>query len=235
MLKFERPTLITLTAPTCSGKSYLLNALEERGLVDRIVSTTTRPMREGEREGVDYYFISQEHSQKLEADENFFELITFRGTRYGVTNLEMEGKMRAERPPIIVLEPQGLAIYEQKCRENGWDVFKVYVHVIESLRIQRLNARTEKDVMQLVNGASVPNGIHSRTFSQLALEKAAQQLPKIIAAHTDRLLSITGEERHWSNVTTFDAQVPGDNLEKAIETLTAGVEWRNKRVRQGLV
>ena len=56
-MKFNKPTLITLTAPTASGKSYLLERLTRMGL-PRVVGTTTRAPRQGEVEGVDYYFIT---------------------------------------------------------------------------------------------------------------------------------------------------------------------------------
>ena len=64
-MNFNHPTLITLTAPTCSGKSYLLDALT-KDWCSRIVSTTTRPPRPGECEGIDYHFISEEESRRIQ-------------------------------------------------------------------------------------------------------------------------------------------------------------------------
>lgn len=218
MLKFDQPTLVTLTAPTCSGKSTILNALTSRGC-GRIVSTTTRAKRAGEVEGVDYRFINAVYSAELEAADAFFELIEFRGIRYGVTRGEMEGKMREEFAPVVILEPKGVAIYEQKCREHGWKMYKVYVATPESIRIQRLNARSASDILR---------------FGDLTDKLARVGLERIIATHTDRLLSITSEERAWSNTNVWDAIVPGDNLEKALEMLVDGATWRNKRVAQGV-
>ncbi len=60
-------------------------------------------------------------------------------------------------------------------------------------------------------------------------------LSKIISTHTDRLLSIAGEERYWLITRIWDAIVPGDDLNKALDMLSQGVEWRNRRNAQGMV
>jgi guanylate kinase len=210
MLKFDRPTLLTITAPTCSGKNYLLEALEARLGFTRIVSTTTRPIRPGELNGHDYYFITDEASRRMEHDGVFAELIEFRGVRYGVTHTEMATKMTGAAVPMVILEPQGLAVYKKICVQNNWDVYTVYVSTVESERIRRLAQRTTGEAL-LTNGDKT-------------------KMNKVIGTHTDRLLSITGEERQWSNTTIWDAIVPGDDIEKALEYIERGVTYRNQRV-----
>jgi guanylate kinase len=210
MLKFDRPTLVTITAPTCSGKNYLMEALERELGFTRIVSTTTRPMRVGETQGVDYDFISLARSIELETFGQFAELIEFRGVRYGVTHGEMDRKMLNKAPPMVILEPQGLAAYKKICTENNWDVYTVYVSTVESERIRRLSARTANEAL-LTNGDPV-------------------KMKKVIDTHTDRLLSITTEERAWSNTNIWDAVVPGDDLNKALDYIRQGVAYRNRRV-----
>src|SRR5574343_611161 len=115
MLKFTTPTLITLTAPSCAGKSYLLEQLVNPlvGGCERIVSTTDRPPRAGEDEGVHYFFISTEQSKQMEAEGKFAELVTYNGVRYGVTHEEMEQKMMADAPPIVIRVPKGVEIYRK--------------------------------------------------------------------------------------------------------------------------
>ena len=217
-MKFDQPTLITITAPTCSGKSFLLNELT-KSLCTRIVSTTTRAPRLEEVEGVDYFFISEAQSLQMEKGDKFAELITFRGTRYGVTKTEMESKMMAARPPIVILEPAGLAIYEDYCRKNSWNIFKTYVYTEEAVRIQRLNDRTFVDVL----GASYD---HSGWTGHPPTSSTVRQA---IARHTDRLLSITGDERTWQAQARWDLLVPGDNLEKAVADMKQQVAWVNRK------
>lgn len=215
-MKFDKPTLVTLTAPTCSGKSHLLRVLERNGF-SRIVGTTTRPPRDGEVQGVDYDFLSDEQSSFLEGSGAFAELITFRGVRYGVTHKEMELKMTGEKPPVVILEPEGLKIYEQYCIEHGWEIFKIYVSTQESIRIDRLNQRTFGDALKVTS----PSGVDKEAFS------------KIIKAHTDRLLSITGDERRWGNLNKWDVLVPGTmDEETTINYIEKAIKWRNSRNAQ---
>lgn len=228
-MTFDQPTLITLTAPTCSGKSHLLNALTARGDFSRIVSTTTRERRPGEVDGVDYHFISLEQSKQMEADGDFFELITFNGTRYGVTNGEMTTKMTSGVPPVVVLEPQGLDIYERECRARGWGVFKVFVHTTENVRLQRLLHRTIDATCGAVSTINPAPGTYTQAFFDGGAETAKKVIAAAVSEHQRRLLSITGDERHWANRFSWDAIVPGDDTEKAISMLEQGIRWRNRR------
>lgn len=230
-MNFTNPTLVTLTAPTCSGKSYLLNELTSRGIFSRIVSTTTRDPRPGERAAVDYDFISVEKSKQMEAAGEFFELIEFNGVRYGVTYDQMRRAMACDQPPIVILEPQGLKIYEEKCREHGWDIFKIYVHVTEDEKLKRLKERTEKEMHRLIDNLDTGSAHrYSAAFNEVARENAKAALSKMLAEHQRRTLLITGDERRWSNVTSWDAIVPGDDVEKAISMIEQGIKWRNRKV-----
>lgn len=213
--QFNKPTLITLTAPTASGKSFLLEALVKSGF-ERIVSTTTRNPRKGEREGIDYYFIDNERSKAIEANNGFAELVEFQGLRYGVTNEEFESKMGGEFAPIIILSPDGIAQYEHLCRSKGWNIFTVYVHLVESERIQRLNERTILD-------------LHASVTSWSASYEA---IDKIVRQHTKRIQGLMQDERLWANTRIWDAIVPGDDVDKAIGMIADGIRYRNQRISQ---
>jgi guanylate kinase len=231
-MTFDRPTLVTLTAPTCSGKSHLLNFLTSQGYFDRIVSTTTRPPRPGEKQGFDYDFISVERSKELEQQGSFFELVEFNNTRYGVTHAEMEGKMSSAVAPAIILEPQGVTIYEGECRKRGWDIFKVFVQVTESVRLDRLLQRTNKEAGGIIDKMSwtTPTSPIELAFRESTGGFSKKALEKVINEHHRRVLSITGPERSWLGTNSWDAIIPGDDVETAVAMLEAGVRWRNKKV-----
>jgi len=211
---FNHPTLITITAPTCSGKTYLIEHLEKLGL-NRIVGFTTREPRAGEVHGVDYYFISREEADRLEHEGLLAETAEFRGNRYGVTHDEMENKVnRSNMPPVIILEPQGLESYIKYCRDKNWDIFKVFVTVPEKTKINRLNERTTQDLQAL----------DCQTLAELHASIA-----KIVKTHSDRLMSITGDERLWQSKQVWEAVVPGDDVNKAINMIQEGIKWQNSR------
>ena len=233
-MTFDKPTLVAITAPTCSGKSFLLDLMTKarpfskqpfEPLFERIVGTTTRLSRQGEEEGVDYYFLTREQSATMEANGEFAELIEFRGIRYGVTKKEMLSKMKGKLAPIMILEPQGLLEYEKMCRANDWEIFKIYVYTTEALRIERLTARTSIDVRNAVMEVAHRDSPHT-IITQVDALIAAE---KLIKTHTDRLLSITGDERRWQSVTHWDALIPGNDPANAIRDIEQGIKWRNSQ------
>jgi guanylate kinase len=214
-LIFTNPTLITLTAPTCSGKSFLLAELARMGC-PRIVSTTTRDPRPGEEEGVDYNFISRLESQVLEDEGAFAELVTYNGVRYGVTHQEMKNKVVAGKPaPVVILTPHGIEIYEKYCASRGWDTFKIFVYTQQSLCLDRLARRTAGEVAAIATGCR---------------HASSEALYRVMTNHTSRVLAITRDEAHWQSQASWDLLVPGDDLMKATTDIVAGVKLRNTRV-----
>ena len=217
---FNLPTLVTLTAPTCAGKNHLLEEMVKNGF-GRIVSTTDRPKRDGEIEGVHYYFISTERSKELEANGEFAELITYNGTRYGVTKAEMTVKMDdALKPPIVILEPQGVAVYRAYCTANGYAMFSIYVDTPESVRLERLVHRTSTEILTTLWNANV---------DQNSLPGQDEAIHKIISINNRRLKAIIEEERRWSTTHRWDVYASGTDAERALADIAQGVKIRNAR------
>jgi len=220
-MKFDRPTLVTITAPTCSGKNYLLNKVLDQFGWSKVVSTTTRAQRAGEVDGVDYHFISEQQSLDMEKNCWFAELVTFRGVRYGVTSEELFGKIESGVAPVVILEPQGVEIYKQLCALNGYDIFMVYISLSESKRIDRLVQRTEDDIRMLEDNDHGWNSAHTAETQRM--------IEAVRATHADRLQSIQTVERGWITQQIWDVIVPGDDANKALEMIAHGVQYRNQK------
>jgi guanylate kinase len=71
------------------------------------VSATTRPPRPGERNGVDYHFLSPEQFDRLAADGQLLEHATYSGHRYGTPRSEVEPRLEAGRSVVLEIEVQG--------------------------------------------------------------------------------------------------------------------------------
>lgn len=209
MLKFNTPTLITLTAPTCAGKSFLLEELVKFGC-ERIVSTTDREPRVGEIQGVHYDFIDTETSKFMDANNKFAELVTYNGVRYGVTHEEMQLKMNSFKPPIVILEPKGVEIYRKYCQSKGWQMFTIYVDTVEHIRLERLIDRTASNIWEM----------RTMTYNELRA---------VVAGNNKRLKAILDEERGWGSTNLWDCIADGTNLTKAMDAIQRGIEWRNSR------
>lgn len=105
-------SIVTITGPSCCGKSTLERFLACSPEFYRTVSVTTRPPRVGEVAGEHYHFATEEEFADLESSGSLFESVTFSGYQYGGLVSEMTSAWRADRVPVIVCEPHGL---EQIC------------------------------------------------------------------------------------------------------------------------
>ena len=76
----NRGVLLVLTGPSGAGKDTVLSKLQERSpQMIKIVTTTSRAMREKESEGHPYHFVSRDQFEELIAEGAFFEWVEFRG------------------------------------------------------------------------------------------------------------------------------------------------------------
>jgi len=145
-----RRLLVTLSGGTCSGKNYLLSQMVGAGF-QRVVSTTTRPPRDGEVEGVEYYFISDEESRKIEAEDGFAELMQYGAFRYGVTKAEFDDKL-AKGACVLIVEPKGMESYTEYSRHIGAEHFSVFVDTSYLIREGRFQQRFFEDFKKLEAG-----------------------------------------------------------------------------------
>jgi guanylate kinase len=103
-----KPFLLVLSAPSGGGKSSIArNLLQGRDDLGYSVSATTRPLREGEREGVDYHFLTgDEFLRRREAGE-FLESATYGGHLYGTLRSEIDRIFAAGRHAVLDIEIEG--------------------------------------------------------------------------------------------------------------------------------
>jgi guanylate kinase len=145
-------TIITVTGPSLSGKSYLEKLLVQSGVGSKVVSTTTRPMRAGEVHGVDYYFNSKEEFLKQDADGNLVEKVGFDTNFYGITKGEVDGRFESQKAlgkkdpvVVVVVEPHGALQVKAFADANGWDCVRVFVSNPPEVIKARFDERFEQD------------------------------------------------------------------------------------------
>lgn len=127
--------MICLVGESGSGKSVIERKLCERHGLSRVISYTTRPPREGEVNGVDYNFVSEDMFLQMERDGLFAETATFRDWHYGAT---IEHVMTKD---VFVIEPVGLKKLLENDSLNTKDLHVVYINVPERERMIRMLQR----------------------------------------------------------------------------------------------
>lgn len=130
--------LVTITGPTCSGKSTLETALVEIFDCSKIVSFTTREIRAGEIHGVDYYYMKE-----CPPDEDLVEKIHFNGNFYGI--LKSEVNKASEGLTIVVVEPNGVEQLDAYCRRNGIPIYKIFISQPNEVLVSRFLNRFRND------------------------------------------------------------------------------------------
>lgn len=116
--------ILIISGPSGSGKSTLLSRLlkEENDLYFSISSTTRAP-RQGETEGVNYYFINKDEFKKgIDADE-FLEWAFVHGNYYGTSLKPVLKALEEGKIAIFDIDVQGFNIAKSKFAQNITSVF----------------------------------------------------------------------------------------------------------------
>jgi guanylate kinase len=118
-----KPFLLVLSSPSGGGKTSIAkNLLQARDDLGYSVSATTRPMREGEREGVDYHFISRDEFLRRREAGEFVESATYGGNLYGTLRSEIDRLFAKGRHAVLDIEIEG-ARQIRKSFPNSLHVF----------------------------------------------------------------------------------------------------------------
>ncbi|MDR3117254.1 MAG: 50S ribosome-binding GTPase [Puniceicoccales bacterium] len=117
-----KPLLFIISGPTGVGKTTLCrNLLARCGKKFAIaVTTTTRPPREGEVTGRDYYFVDRERFERMLAEDAFHEHSTVHGQHlYGLTKAEVQRHFDRCRDILLNADVQGATKLRRLAAEDS--------------------------------------------------------------------------------------------------------------------
>jgi guanylate kinase len=172
------PLLIVISAPSGGGKTTLCKQLlAAHPNMTRAVTCTTRAPREGEKDGIDYYFLDAESFLKRVQAGNFLEHATVYGNSYGTLKSEVLGKLRQGKDVLLNIDVQGAAAVRERAADDG-ELKNALVSVfLTTATLDELEARLKK------RGQDSPAAIQKR------LSVARQEIAQ--SKHFDYLLIST--------------------------------------------
>jgi guanylate kinase len=183
--------LILITAPSGAGKTsivnYLLNKYPQLAFS---VSATTRKPRGNEKEGVDYYFISEEEFKEKIHHKEFLEWeMVYEGKFYGTLKSEIERIWSQKKVPVLDIDVQGDIHVQQQYPVNTISVF-IQAPSLEELRtrLQSRGSETEDSLQARLNKSSFEMTF-KKHFENVVINKdfqtACLEAESIISAFLD--------------------------------------------------
>jgi len=153
----SRNKIIIITAPSGSGKTtithYLLKTLSQLCFS---ISAATRQQRSYEKDGVDYYFISEEEFQKKIHQNEFAEWeMVYEGKYYGTLKAELERIWKENKTPLLDIDVKGAIHVQRQYPDSSLSIF-IQPPSIDELR-KRLESRgteSESSINARVNKAA---------------------------------------------------------------------------------
>ena len=185
------PLLIVLSGPSGVGKDAILNRMRILELpLHFTVTATTRPIRDNERNGVDYQFISEETFRRMLEEGDFLEHAQVYGNRYGVPKSQVRNAMSAGHDVLVKIDVQGAATIKRLAPQAVM-IFVVppSIHELERRLKWRLTESEESLRRRIEESRSEMEhiGAFDYVVTNDALDDAVHQMNCIITAERCRM------------------------------------------------
>ncbi|NCQ52202.1 guanylate kinase [archaeon] len=136
--------LVTITGPSLTGKSKLAQVLNNFGF-EEVVSTTTRPPRTGEIDGVHYHFVDINTFNIMEEQQLMIEKVKVGNNFYGVSKPAFEHIISKGKNGVAVVEPDGARQVAEYCLANKIKLHQVFVDNPTHVLVDRFLKRYKND------------------------------------------------------------------------------------------
>ena len=188
--------VIVISGPSGSGKSTVIDALcEADETLQLSVSATTRKPRRGEKDGVDYHFLSKAEFEKSIQQDKFLEWAEYGDNLYGTLKSEIAVAREAGKDSILEIEVKGsLEIRDQ----NLAPARSILVFIVPpsfailEKRLRRRRTESESELKQRLDIAKsevreIQHYDYWVSNPQGAVKQAVQQIQTIITAERSRV------------------------------------------------
>jgi guanylate kinase len=180
--------VIIVSGPSGAGKGTLIRRMHDQfPFLRTAVSATTRTMRPGERDGHDYYFLSEEQFVRHIEDGDFLEHVVYAGHRYGTLRSEVERQLGDGHSVILEIELRGA----RALREALPDAVTIFIEPpsLDELlrRLRERDTEDEASIQARLRESQVELGARQEFNYRVRnddLDDAASAMARIVDAAT---------------------------------------------------
>ncbi|MFP4458322.1 MAG: guanylate kinase [Candidatus Zixiibacteriota bacterium] len=195
--------LLILSAPSGAGKTTIYKKmLEKYPDLEYSVSTTTRKMRNNEKNGTDYVFVSEDEFKSKIKNDDFAEWAKVHGNYYGTDKTNIEKALKKRKILIFDIDVQGALQLKEIYKDNAVLVFIITPSYNElKNRLKSRCTDSEKDIdIRLKNARWEFSNIHKYDYVVIndEIEDAINVLETIIRAESSKLSRI--DEIEWKGI-----------------------------------
>lgn len=145
--------LIIVSGPSGSGKSTVTKIVKDRLNIPLSISATTRKPREGEVEGIDYYFLSEDEFKRKISNDEFYEYANVHGNYYGTLKKTVEENLEKGLNVILEIDVQGALIAKDKKKDAVLVFFKTKDTKILEERLRGRKTDSEEVIKKRLENA----------------------------------------------------------------------------------
>ncbi|MDD3769601.1 MAG: guanylate kinase [Sulfuricurvum sp.] len=144
-MNLESGAILVLSGPSGAGKSSLIaKIIDHIGPTYFSISTTTRPMREGEIDGVHYHFVGEEEFKRDVEQEMFLEYAVVHGNYYGTSLGPVKQALKEGKLVIFDIDVQGHDAVQNRLADITTSVF-ITTPTLEELKRRLYGRSTDSD------------------------------------------------------------------------------------------
>ncbi len=196
----QKGAILVLSGPSGAGKSTIINsASKDIGEYYFSISTTTREPRVGERDGVDYIFVTKESFEEDIKAGNFLEYAIVHGNYYGTSLKPVREALKDGKLVIFDIDVQGHRLVRAKMNDITTSAF-ITPPTLDELE-RRLRARSTDDESVILNRIDNAKdeikavGEYDFTIINDTIEEATKEF--IVVAKTARLKQSREDEEKF--------------------------------------
>ena len=185
--KVRKGAMFLIDAPSGTGKGTIIKELMKRDDKLRFsVSVTTRPPRNNEVDGVDYYFISDEQYDKYKAEDAFYEYVDSQyGNRYATLRSEVDSFLNVGEDVIFDIDWVGARQMKEKAPDQVVTIYMLPPSIKELRRRLEGRKTDSQEVIDKRMGIVVDKLVHWQEFDDVVVcdtvEDTVEKIRRIIS------------------------------------------------------